>query len=98
MLYEIFVAAIYISINMLHQIIIAETIQIFIAEPMAIACTFGIYLHNFCAHCHIKTRRPPRVRCSMGSVGGHIGCEDSTFIWEHKGRNNFFMIIRKDTS
>lgn len=26
-----------------------------------------------------KTRRPPRVCCSVGSVGGHIACKYSTF-------------------
>ena len=29
---------------------------------------------------YIKTRRPPRVRCSTGSVGGHIKCEGNAFI------------------
>ena len=53
MLNEIFVASVYVSINMSHQIIVAETIQTFIIVPMTITCAFGIHLYDSRAHCHL---------------------------------------------
>ena len=54
MLDKIFVTTFYISFQMHHQVIITETVQIFIIVPMAITCAFGIDLYNFSTHCHFN--------------------------------------------
>lgn len=45
-----------------------------------------------------KTRRPPRVCCSSGSVGGHIDCKDRTFFLHNKIFPNKDLITRKTFS